>query len=304
MSNPLDHLDKLRIFVTVVDQEKISGSAALLGLTQPSITRAIQKLEEAFETTLLIRGRYGVKLTKSGEILYRSASRMLHELSDVKTQMKESHDQFAGHLVVGSYESLAEYLWPDFLASLRKTLPNLTVSVHTGNGRDVFRQLTDGKIDLLVDAETRTSELTTSWALYTDRFGFYCASSERGKTLTQADAKSETLLYVPNAQDQAGIAIEHHIKLQNYSFKQEGIFDSFATVKRLAIRGLGIAVLPMRLAEEDLKARRLTPISLQGFGAHGFGKHTIYATCATQRARDPRIKKLVSLLKAHFAHSV
>lgn len=301
MNNPLDHLDKLRIFVTVVDQEKISSSAALLGLTQPSITRAIQKLEDAFETKLLIRGRYGVKLTKSGEILYRSASRLLHELSDVKTQMKESHDQFAGNLIVGSYESLAEYLWPDFLVALHKTLPNLIVSVHTGNGRDVFRLLTEGQIDLLVDAETRMSELTTSWALYSDRFGFFSAPSKKGRVLNQAEAKSETLLYVPNAQDEAGIAIEHHIKRQDYSFRQEGVFDSFATVKRLAIRGFGIAVLPLRLAEEDLKARRLTPVSVNGFSAHGFGQHTIYATSAAQRARDPRVRKLVSLLKQHFA---
>lgn len=300
MTDPLDHLDKLRVFVTVVDRGTINGSAKLLGLTQPSITRTIQKLEEAFETDLLVRGRYGVKLTPAGDLLYRSASRMLHELSDVKAQMKEHHDPFAGNLVVGSYESLAEYLWPEFLVGLRKELPNLNVSVRTSSGQNVFHQLTEGKIDLLVDAETRASDLTTSWALYTERFGFYAAFSERGKALSPDDTKSETLLYVPNAQDEAGIAIEHHIKLQDYSFRQEGVFDSFATVKRLAVRGLGIAVLPMRLAEEDIKARRLAPISLQGFSQQGFGKHTIYATISTHRSQDQRVKKVISMLRAHF----
>jgi len=300
MASPHDHLDKLKIFVTVAEKQKINEASKILGLTQPSVSRAIQTLEAAFDTRLFTRGRYGARLTESGEILYQSASRILHEVTDVSTRIKHSGDELAGNLTVGSYESLAEYLWPDFLTKLRKTYPNLNLSVRTGGVQDSFSRLIDGQVDLLVDAEPRNSEEITSWKLYSDRFSFYASDQLNFEYFSSEDASSLALLYVPKAYDGAHIAIEDHLRRASYVFEREYIFDSFSTVKRLAARGLGIAVLPNRLALEDINTSRIHKVSAKGFPENGFGLHTIYATCAAQKSGDLRIRKLVSQLRGHF----
>jgi DNA-binding transcriptional LysR family regulator len=108
------------------------------------------------------------------------------------------------------------------------------------------------------------------------------------------------LLYVASAFDEKNISIEGHLRQRGYRFTRKYAFDSFATVKRLATRGLGIAVLPTRLAAEDVKAKRLHPLRLAGFVREGFGTHRIYASFSDRSQEDQRLRSLFRLLKEHL----
>ncbi len=300
MSELLKELDKLRIFVVVARKGKINDASDILNLSQPSITRAIQKLEEAFGAALFIRNRDGVTLTKAGELLNVKAVRILRDLEDIQVRARHIDHDYSGILTVGTYESLAEYLWPDFLISLQKIHPHLQLSVRTSQFHDPMQSLLMENIDLLVDAEPLVKDAVISWPLYSDKFGFYIAPTHSGGPKDQDWAKGISILYVRQAFDEDRMTIENHLKNAHYSFSREYCFDSFSTIKRLAIRGMGLAVLPRRLAEEDEKKNRLKSISLNGFSAGGFGKHTVCATVAAKNEKEPRLRRVISLLKNHL----
>lgn len=297
--NPLHHLDKLRVFSVVAEKGKIGESSRVLGLTQPSISRSIQALEAAFGAKLFVRGRFGTRLTEAGRILYASSLRILREVDDAQVRMKAQAGELAGSITVGSYASLAEYLWPDILVTLQTKYPHLQISIRTEGGLNSFTWLASGKVDLLVTAEPKLSEDATSWSLYSDRFAFYTSRSSKAGVGTE-EANSQAILYVPGAYDGHNLAIEDHLKRAGHRFAREYVFDSFTTVKRLASRGLGIAVLPKRLAQEDVESKRLFELELEGFSESGFGLHTIYATCLTERESDPRVRKLITMLRKQF----
>lgn len=300
MSKLWQEIDKLRIFVMVADKGKINEAAELLGFTQPSITRSIQKLEGAFGSPLFIRSREGVKLTRAGHMLYGMASRLLLELEDLQIRAQHSDQEISGKVTLGTYESLAEYLWPDFLMLLQEKHPQLHLSVRTSFSQNPVAELASGQLDILVDAEPQLQSSMISWPLYSDKFSFFSSLDFGISELTSADAKLTNIIFVQKAFDEDRLTIENHLERAGYQFARKYCFDSFSTAKRLAIKGMGIAVLPQHLAREDVKKKLIKPIILKGISVAGFGKHSIYATTAYENRNDVRIKKIVALLKNQF----
>ncbi|OZG74542.1 transcriptional regulator [Hahella sp. CCB-MM4] len=72
-------LRSLRYYVAAVEQSSITAAAEQCHVAQPSISLAINKLEEELETTLLQRGKKGVQPTPAGRELYLKAQRLLAE---------------------------------------------------------------------------------------------------------------------------------------------------------------------------------------------------------------------------------
>lgn len=300
MSKLWQDLDKIKVFATVVETGKMNKASELLHLTQPSITRSLQKLEESFGAELFVRHRDGVSLTQAGKMFYEEVSRFLISLDDLQLKSKNQSDVLSGHIVIGTYESLAEYLWPEFLLELQVKYPSLHLSVRTNQEQDHLSQLAAGKIDLLVDAEPRLQSTMMSWPLYKDHFSFYCHPNFDQASIDQTSTKSMSLIYVKGARDSDGYSIEEHLVKQKYVFAREYCFDSFSTAKSMTIKGIGTSVLPQRLAKEDESQKRIRKIRVSGFSYSGFGSHTIYMSINRINEKDLRLKKLISLLRTHF----
>ena len=283
----LDHLDKLKIFTTVAERGSINNASNELALSQPAITRAIQTLEYAAGFVLFSRGRNGMQLTEGGQILYSTSVRLLKDISDATIKGAYSQDLMAGNIKIGTYESLAEYLWPNFLFNVQRDFPHLNISLKTNSQFGHLNELSNGVLDILVDAEPRSHLGLTLWPLYQDRFSFY---SRQKLELTPDTSRGYSLLSVRGVYDEDNITLEQHLNQGGYRFQREYIFDSFTTVKRMAKEGLGIAIIPQRMVamEHDLHLIRAKNFK------EGFGAHRIYATISTHRENDRRLKTLVT----------
>ena len=63
--------NKIYTFMTIVKEKSFSKASANLGLSQPAVTLQIKKLEEMLQTTLLVRRKNGIVLTKEGDRFYK-----------------------------------------------------------------------------------------------------------------------------------------------------------------------------------------------------------------------------------------
>jgi DNA-binding transcriptional LysR family regulator len=293
--NIIDHLDKLKVFSLVAQRGSINGASQELALTQPAITRAIQTLEKAAGYPLFIRTRSGMHLTPGGSILFSASIRALKEVTDATSQGANAQTAMAGQLTIGTFESLAEYLWPEFLMKAQKQFPLLSLSLKTNSQEGHRQELAAGSLDLLVDAEPRAHTGLTAWPLYADRFAFY---SRQLIELNPANTHQHSLIYVKGVFDEKNTSLEQYLAQEGYKFEREYTFDSFTTVKRAAERGLGVAILPRQLAEKE---GSLKMVKAKGFAKEGFGAHRIYATVSNFRENDIRVKSLISLLRKHLA---
>ena len=296
----VDHLDKLRSFKVIADAGTLREAATRLNLSQPSLTRLIQTLEGASNQSLFHRSRSGVELSESGKVLYDFSVLILKNLEDTEERMRAPQTDMSGHLQVGSYESLAEYLWPEFLPLLKKAHPHLKVTIRTSDEFVNQRALEAGQLDLLVDAEPRWIGDFTSWVLYEDRFNFYGKKGSVDLNLDPKTIGDLPLVYCPNAFDHENKKILQHLEEQGYFFKEKIELDSFTSVATFAEKGAGLGVMPQRLAASRSDAKKLSHVTMGGFSAKGFGSHSIYATVRSSSADDKRLRALIKLLREWF----
>lgn len=82
------HLRTLRVFVTVAECGVMSTAGARLGVTQARVSQTIRALEQKFGADLFARDRRPLDLTRSGQVLYEKARRMLELSGDISSSMR------------------------------------------------------------------------------------------------------------------------------------------------------------------------------------------------------------------------
>ncbi len=294
-----EHLDKLKSFVVIAQSGSIHEASKRLHITQPALSRLIKVLENACGTELFSRGRHGVRLTDAGEQLIIFANRTLKDLDSFEAKLLAPGNLRAGHITIGTYETLAEYLWPDFLLHMRKGNSDLAISLKTSSDIGHLDLLKRGEIDILVDAEPRISDDFVSWPLYKDRFNFFL-KSKNAIELKPEDCKNLTLIYLPQAVDSDNRSILYHLEKNGYLFNKKIALDSFTTAQSFCSKGLGLAVLPKRLQARSPVGPMMEAVKLEGFSTRGFGEHTICATVSASKVKNPIISDFVKELKHWF----
>lgn len=78
---------QLRYFQAIAQEGSISAAARVLRVSQPSLTVAVQNLEQELKTTLLLRDRRGVTLTETGRLLLDTAAEVFGRLAEVEAQI-------------------------------------------------------------------------------------------------------------------------------------------------------------------------------------------------------------------------
>src|SRR6185369_10027344 len=109
-------LRDLRYFAAISESGSMTAAAKALHVSQPTLTVAMQNLEEELKSQLLVRERSGVSLTVTGQELLKHANDVFQFLERAEQRIKglESEDQ--GTFIIGCHESLGAYFLPDFFA--------------------------------------------------------------------------------------------------------------------------------------------------------------------------------------------
>ena len=95
------NLSSYRIFYTVANTGNISKAAKELYISQPAISKSIQKLEESVGCRLFSRRSRGVVLTDEGQLLYEHVKTAFETLTLGEEKLKRSIELGVGHLKIG-----------------------------------------------------------------------------------------------------------------------------------------------------------------------------------------------------------
>ncbi len=94
----MDRLDSMRVFVAVAEQQGFAAAARRLGLSAPSVTRAVAALEERIGGPLLQRTTRALRLTEAGARYLADCKRILAEIDDAEASAAGSHRDPKGQL--------------------------------------------------------------------------------------------------------------------------------------------------------------------------------------------------------------
>ena len=142
------NLSSYRIFYTVANTGNISKAAKELYISQPAISKSIQKLEESVGCKLFSRRSRGVVLTDEGKLLYEHVSEAFETLTMGEEKLKRSIELGVGHLKIGVSSTLCKYLLLPYLKEFIRQNPHISISISCQSTNDTLKLLEDNKIDI------------------------------------------------------------------------------------------------------------------------------------------------------------
>ncbi len=238
---------ELSYFIEIASTLNISRAAERLGISQPSLSLAVKRLEDALGTALLIRSKSGVHLTRAGQKFVSQARVLLHEWERLSEAAVREETTLSGRYVLGCHPSVALYTLPNVLPALMTQHTELELKVMHG----LSRQVTDEVIGFKVD------------------FGIVVNPVEHPDLVIKVLAKDEVTLWTgpgaaaaAQAQEGAGVLICDPELLQTQSIQKQMakkgmIFtrtitsSSLELVTTLVARGAGVGIIPGRVATRD-----------------------------------------------------
>ncbi|WP_342629744.1 LysR family transcriptional regulator [Nguyenibacter vanlangensis] len=103
----------LDTFLMVANELSFSRAAVRLGISQPTVTRTIRRLEHLFSADLVERHSHGIQLTYAGEAVRQSAHLISQEMVDLSYLLDRINKRHIGTLKIGFFISLnSEYILP------------------------------------------------------------------------------------------------------------------------------------------------------------------------------------------------
>ena len=140
--------DQLRYFLQVAERGNFTRAAEDLMVSQPALSRSIQKLEEELGQPLFERQTRSLALTDSGKLLQVRARQILAMIEDTKAEITD--DGQTGRLRVAAIPTIAPYFLPKVLQAFGRTCPKATVIVQENTTENLIRALTDGEVDVAI----------------------------------------------------------------------------------------------------------------------------------------------------------
>jgi LysR family hydrogen peroxide-inducible transcriptional activator len=142
----------LRAFVETADAGSLSRAARQLGISQPSLSAQIQRLEGHLAASLFTRHGRGVALTDAGHALYPRARRILDEVRTTEDVIRREAAEGADALTVGAIPTVAPYVLPAAIQRLRSRHASMRVSLREDYSAVLARLLLDGSLDVVIAA--------------------------------------------------------------------------------------------------------------------------------------------------------
>lgn len=143
-------LSQLRSFLKIAEHQSITRAADELGLSQPALSRSLQKLEEELGRPLFERQSRQMMLTEAGRLFESRVRFALSVLDDAQAEIND--DGKTGRIRLGVIPTITPYFIPQVLREFGKLYPQATVIVQEDVTQHLLQRLSQGELDLAIMA--------------------------------------------------------------------------------------------------------------------------------------------------------
>jgi DNA-binding transcriptional LysR family regulator len=127
-ANPIDW-SLLQVFLGLAEAGSLSRAVAVLGQSQPTLSRQLAALEVALGQSLFERHPRGLSLTAAGQALLPAARRMREGAQELGLALAARDQSLAGTVRLTASEIVCSYFLPEFLAQMRLSHPEIQLEI-------------------------------------------------------------------------------------------------------------------------------------------------------------------------------
>jgi len=240
------NLQELRTFLAIVDTGSLVRAAAVLNVTQSTVTARLKSLEDTLGQRLLVRNKSGATMTAAGVKLHRYAETIVNLWQQARQETALPQG------MSGVCNLACEFdLWPrlgePFANALIAQFPQISVSIWLGRQTDIQKWLAEGKSDLAFTYRAATTVSQSQRVLAADQLILVATDPD------SAIRFNPTYVYV-EAGEEFGRA--HAVAYADADTARISFDNATVALQHILTHG-GSAYLPRRLIRDQLAQGRL-----------------------------------------------
>ncbi|MEY9863044.1 LysR family transcriptional activator of glutamate synthase operon [Catenulispora sp. GAS73] len=286
-------LRDLSWFVALADHRHMTHTAAILGVSQPTLSRALARVEAELGTRLFERGSDGVAPNPNGDLVVAAARELLARYEQLTTELSARLDPDGGVVRLAFLDSMATSLVPQLLRAFHGHAPGVRVLLSQEPGHHIQADLRTGAAELAVTFPRPEGDF--GWLpLQRERLVLAVPPTHRlrgRKRVALSEIAEEELVMTP-----VGFGFR---TLVDTLLAEAGVvprisFESadLATIEGLVAAGLGVAVVP----EQFAGLSGTVGIALTAPAA----RRTIGLTWRTDQTLAPAAARFLAFIESHW----
>jgi len=292
-----DRLNGMRVFAQVAEAKSFSAAADKLGMSKSLASRHVSALEGALAVKLLNRSTRKLSLTEAGAVFYEHCARIVQEAERAEERLTRTQSEPAGLVRVTAAQAFAVRHVLPALPEFYQRYPKIRIELSCGN-RAI--DLGDERFDLGIRVSFDPAQHLVARKLAANR-SVLCAAPEylkrRGTPRRVEDLhKHDCVLFPP-------LALNGRWTLRRggrkFTVQVAGALetDDMDAVGTAVAAGLGIGILPVYMAADDLRQGRLVPL-LRQFQV--VPESAIYLVYLPNLTLPSRVRVLIDFLLERF----
>ena len=240
-------LAELRYLVALSEERSFSKAAAACGVSQPTLSEAVKKLEATLKVPLVERGAKQVEPTATGAEVAAAARSVLDGVAAIGEIAVRGAEPLSGELSLGVLPSLSPYLLPWLLPALRRRFPRLKLVFRELKTQELLAQLSAHAIDAGVLALPVHEPGIARSALFEEPFCLLVAEDHplaKKKCVKESDLEGERILLLDEGHCLRDQALEVCRRAGVDTTHEDFRATSLETLRHLVAAGMGVTFLP------------------------------------------------------------
>jgi len=262
---PAMEIDDIRAFVAVADAGSVSAAARELFLTQPAVTRRLQRLESAMGAPLLDRRRRPFALTRAGQVAIERCRGLLASVHELRAVAGEGR-QPGGELRIAVAHALTELTLAGPVGAVQRAYPRVVLRLSTGWSRDLLERVRTLAVDaaflLLPEGEALPASVA-GVRIADERLLVVAARSRQPGAVRVTDLGGESWVLNPEG-CAARAALRRTLAVAGADMRVAVETYNYELQLSLVARGRGLGLVPSRLLARSRYRRRVRALRVGG----------------------------------------
>ena len=260
------NLNQLKLFYLAIKRQSLSNAAAELNITQPAVTKGIQRLQEYYEIKFVERLGRKLELTKAGAALYEIADKIFAMEKLAEENIRSFQIEEGGQLRIHTSESFGAYYLPALINHFKAQNPTIRVKV------DILP--TDSVVEATIGLQNEIGfisypvehEKLILTEVLEEKLIIIVSPRHRLAAMTELGARDlEGQAMIMHEQGSAlQKAVEKFLDEENIQISRYLEFSNNEAIKRAVAEGDGIALISEKVAAEEIEAEKLKALPLSG----------------------------------------
>jgi DNA-binding transcriptional LysR family regulator len=291
----MDHFLTMRSFVEVVKKGSYTKAATFLGTSRALVSRHILDLEDRLQVRLLNRTTRSITLTEDGRDYYEFCDRVLREIEETEATISGRTREAQGNLAVVAPKWIGNYEIADAVTAFSLEYPEINVKLSLGGMAPNAYDFIDQGFDVALHTRRIPDSLIRAKLIAQIEF-VLCAAPDYLAGAARLEVPEDLALHKGLIQSNDPVwRFEREGEIFKPRIRNAFSSNTYLVLRKAALKGLGVAMLPLPLVRDDLAEGRLTRV----LPDQGIEARPLFAAFAPGTITPQKVRLFIDFL-AHW----